>query len=126
MEKRKKNNIFNSKDCKRQKECVKLFFTFLSRKNALDKFIYNLNFMRKHNPSDNNYNERLFSIEGFMDLPYDMDLLIVQSFYWRSSVEGDNYWLKLSREWNTLCKKYMQIGEYDDELRRKMFSQGIL
>jgi hypothetical protein len=82
--------------------------------------------MRKNNPSDNNYNERLFSIEGFMDLPYDMDLLIVQSFYWRSSVEGDNYWLKLSREWNTLCKKYMQICEYDDELRRKIFSQGIL
>ena len=126
MEKRKKNNIFNNKDCKRQKECVKLFFTFLSRKNALGKFIYNLNFMRKHNPSDTNYDERLFSIEGFMDFPFNMDLLIVQSFYWESSVEGSDYWSKLSIEWNTLCKKYMQIGEYDVELRRKMFSQGIL
>lgn len=123
MEKRKKNNIFNNKEYKRQKECVKLFFAFLSRRNALSKFIYNLNFMRKYNPSDTNYNERLFSIEGFMDLPYNMGLLITQSFYWKNSAEGHGYWENLSFEWNNICDKYLKAGRYgNNETRRKIFS----
>ena len=93
---------------KEQFEYAKFFINFLKKRNALRPFLYNLQYMRKHNPSDSNYDKRLFSIEGFENLPDNLITLLVHSFSWELSKKllyGDKInWYALNSEWVGICQ----------------------
>lgn len=92
---------------KEQFEYAKFFIKFLKKKNALHGFLYNLQYMRKHNPSDSNYDKTLFSIEGFKNLPDNFINLLVHSFSWELSKKllyGNKInWYSLNSEWVNIC-----------------------
>lgn len=93
---------------KEQFEYAKFFINFLRKRNALRPFLYNLQYMRKHNPSDSNYDKRLFSIIGFENLPDNLINLLVHSFSWELSKKllyGDKInWYALNSEWADICR----------------------
>ena len=91
---------------KEQFEYAKFFINFLRKRNALRPFLYNLQYMRKHNPSDSNYDKTLFSIIGFENLPDNFNNLLVHSFSWALSkkVYGNEInWYALNSEWAKIC-----------------------
>ena len=64
--------------------------------------------MRKHNPSDSNYDKTLFSIIGFENLPDNLINLLVHSFSWELSKKlpyGNKIsWYSLDTEWVDICR----------------------
>ena len=92
---------------KEQFEYAKFFINFLRKRNALRPFLYNLQYMRKHNPSDSNYDKTLFSIIGFENLPDNFNNLLVHSFSWTLSEKllyGHKInWYSLNAEWLGIC-----------------------
>ncbi len=65
------------------------FVDFLTKHNALDKFIKNLN-----NP------------QGYLPSKYCIDI----AFIWENTSEGFYYWLCLSNEWSSIAKGNSHIS----------------